>query len=167
MFESKNDKEALKTAMDEYVRDHAPVSCDDLVRAMEEQGFHCYQNMARKYLKDIGFSARKVNGRWLWDAYEDDQDDQDEQNEETQTEPKQSQNDRKAQERQETNERMTQERDALWDAVQKSVSLKNEIKSAQERLLMEIAGLIQATYGQSPVASVPSPRESETKSEVD
>ena len=164
MFESKNDKEALKTAMDEYVRDHAPVSCDDLVRAMEEQGFHCYLNMARKYLKDSGFSARKISGRWLWDTYEDDQDDQ---SEETQTKPTKSQNDRKAQERQETNERMTQERDALWDAVQKSVSLKNEIKSAQERLLMEIAGLIQATYGQSPVASVPSPRESETKSEAD
>lgn len=161
MFTSKDDKEALTTAMDEYVRDHAPVSCDELVRAMEDQGFHCYPNMARKYLKDSGFSARKVNGRWLWGAYED------EHSEETQTKLVHSQNYRKAQERQETNERMTQERDALWDAVQKSVSLKNEIKSAQERLLMEIAGLIQATYGQSPLESVPSPRESETKSESD
>lgn len=167
MFTSKNDKDALTTAMDEYVRDHAPVSCDDLVRAMEEQGFHCYPNMARKYLKDSGLSARKVNGRWFWDTYEDDQDDQSEESEDAQTKPTKSQNERKAQERQETNERMTQERDALWDAVQKSVSLKNEIKTAQERLLMEIAGLIQATYGQSPAASVPSPRESETKSEAD
>lgn len=40
MFKSRNDKEALSSAMDEYIRDHAPVSCDDLVRAMEEQGFH-------------------------------------------------------------------------------------------------------------------------------
>ena len=47
MFESRNDKEALSSAMDEYIRDHAPLSCDDLVRAMEEQGFHCYPNMAR------------------------------------------------------------------------------------------------------------------------
>ena len=104
---------------------------------------------------------KNVGGRWLWGTWEDDQ------SEDTQTKPKQSQYDRKAQEHQETNERMTQERDALWDAVQKSVSLKNEIKSAQERLLMEIAGLIQATYGQSPVVAVPSPRESETKSESD
>ena len=164
MFKSKNDKEALTTAMNEYIRDHAPVSCDDLVRAMRSRGLPCHPNTVRSYLRESGLHVRNVGGRWLWGVWNDEQN---EQNESPKIESDRPQNDRKAQERQETNERMTQERDALWDAVQKSVSLKNEIKSAQERLLMEIAGLIQATYGQSPVASVPSPRESETKSELD
>ena len=144
MFKSKDDQEAFTSAMDAYIRDHAPISCDDLVRAMKEQGYDCSPRMVRPHLRESGLHVKNVGGRWLWGTWEDDQ------NEDTQTKPKQSQNDRKAQERQETNERMTQERDALWDAVQKSVSLKNEIKSAQERLLMEIAGLIQATYGQLP-----------------
>lgn len=162
MCKEENYRENLRAAMDEYIRDHAPVSCDDLVRAMRDKGIHCHPNTVRPYLREIGLHVRNVGGRWLWGTW-----DGEEQSEGGQIEPKRSPNEQRAQERQETNERMTQERDALWDAVQKSVSLKNEIKSAQERLLMEIAGLIQATYGQSPVASVPSPRESETKSEAD
>ena len=162
-----NNRENFRKEMDEYVRDHAPVSCDDLVRAMRSRGLPCHPNTVRSYLRESGLHVRNVGGRWLWGVWNDEQDEQSESPKIEPNRPQNERNDRKAQERQETNERMTQERDALWDAVQKSVSLKNEIKSAQERLLMEIAGLIQATYGQSPVASVPSPRESETKSEVD
>ena len=162
-----NNRENFRKEMDEYVRDHAPVSCDDLVRAMRSRGLPCHPNTVRSYLRESGLHVRNVGGRWLWGVWNDEQNEQSESPKIEPNRPQNEQNDRKAQERQETNERMTQERDALWDAVQKSVSLKNEIKSAQERLLMEIAGLIQATYGQSPVASVPSPRESETKSEAD
>ena len=162
MFTSKNDQKALTAAMDEYVRDHMPVSCDDLVRAMREQGFHCYPNMCRQYLKSRGFQAKNVNRRWLWGHW-------DGQGENTQIEcsaPKEvSPTDAwNAQNRNETNDRMTKERDALLDAVRKSVELRKEIKSAQERLLVEIADLIHSTYAQTPVASK---REPETKSEAD
>ena len=165
MFESRNDKEALSSAMDEYIRDHAPISCDDLVRAMEEQGFHCYPNMCRQYLKSRGFQVRNVSRRWLWGHWES-------QGGNTQIEcsaPKDvgTSNSTDAlgvQNRNETNDRMTKERDALLDAVRKSVELRKEIKSAQERLLVEIADLIHSTYAQTPVASK---REPETQSEAD
>ena len=166
MSEDNNNRENFRKEMDAYIRDHAPVSCDDLVRAMRSRGLPCHPNTVRSYLRESGLHARNVGDRWLWGVW-DDQNEQNEQNESPKIESDRPQNDQKVQERQETNERMTQERDALWDAVQKSVTLKNEIKSAQERLLMEIADLIQATYGQNPSASVPSPRESETKSEAD
>ena len=165
MFKSKNDQKALTAAMDEYVRDHMPVSCYDLMRAMREKGFHCYPNIGRQYLKLRGFQVRNVNGHWLWGHW-------DEQGENTQSEcsaPKDvgtsnSTDALNAKERNETNERMTKERDALLDAVRRSVELRKEIKSAQERLLVEIADLIQSTYAQTPVASK---REPETKSEAD
>ena len=165
MFKSKNDQKALAAAMDEYVRVHVPVSCDDLVRAMEEQGFHCYPNMCRQYLKSRGLQVKSVSGRWLWGHW-------DEQGENTQIEcsaPKDvgtsnSTDAQNAQNRNETNDRMTKERDALLDAVRKSVELRKEIKSAQERLLVEIADLIHSTYARTPVASK---REPETQSEAD
>lgn len=165
MFKGRNDKEALSSAMDEYVRDHAPLSCDDLVRAMEEQGFHCYPNMCRHYLKSRGLQTRNVGRRWLWGHW-------DEQSENTQIEcsaPKDvgtpnSTDALDVKNRNETNDRMTKERDALLDAVRRSVELRKEIKSAQERLLVEIADLIHSTYAQTPVASQ---REPETQSEAD
>ena len=162
MFKSKNDQEALTAAMDEYVRDHMPVSCYDLMRAMREKGFHCYPNIGRQYLKLRGFQVRNVNGHWLWGHW-------DEQGGNTQIEcsaPKDehSTDALDAQNRNETNDRMTKERDALLDAVRKSVELRKEIKSAQERLLVEIADIIHSTYAQTPVASQ---REPETKSEAD
>ena len=165
MFKSKNDQEALTAAMDEYIRDHAPVSCDDLMSAMEEQGFHCYPNMGRRYLKSRGLQVKNINGHWLWGHW-------DEQGENTQIEcsaspavgTEHSADAWNAKERQGTNDRMTKERDALLDAVRRSVELRKEIKSAQERLLVEIADLIHSTYGQTPVASQ---REPETQSEAD
>lgn len=162
MFKSKNDQEALTAAMDEYVRDHMPVSCDDLMRTMEEQGFHCYPNMGRRYLKSRGLQVKNVNGHWLWGHWN-------EQGGNTRIEcsaPKDehSTDASDVQNRNETNDRMTKERDALLDAVRKSVELRKEIKSAQERLLVEIAGLIQSTYAQTPVSSK---REPETQSEAD
>ena len=167
MSEDNNNRENFRKEMDAYIRDHAPVSCDDLVRAMRSRGLPCHPNTVRSYLRESGLHARNVGDRWLWGVWDDEQNEQNESPKIESDRPQNERNDQKVQERQETNERMTQERDALWDAVQKSVTLKNEIKSAQERLLMEIADLIHSTYGQNPSASVPSPRESETKSEAD
>ena len=164
MSESNNNRENFREEMDAYIRDHAPVSCDDLVRAMRSRGLPCHPNTVRSYLRESGLHARNVGDRWLWGVWDDEQNEQNESPKIESDRPQNGRNDQKVQERQETNERMTQERDALWDAVQKSVTLKNEIKSAQERLLMEIADLIHSTYGQNPSAS---PRESETKSEAD
>lgn len=156
MFRSRNDKEALSSAMDEYIRDHAPVSCDDLVRAMEEQGFHCYPNMARKYLKDSGLSTRNVGRRWLWGMWDDvdedvdheesdeqeDVDDDDDDDDDERPDPKSLKRAEKE------NKRLQSENNQLMVAMLKTTQLKKSIKAMQEKLLVELADLIHATYGE-------------------
>ena len=149
MFKSRNDKEALSSAMDEYIRDHVPVSCDDLVRAMEEQGFHCYPNMARKYLKDSGLRTRNVGGRWLWGIWdeeserEDEDDDVDHEDEDDERPDPESIKRAKAE-----NKRLQSENNQLMVAMLKTTQLKKSIKTMQEKLLVELADLIHATYGE-------------------
>ena len=155
MFKSRNDKEALSSAMDEYIRDHAPVSCDDLVRAMEEQGFHCYPNMARKYLKDSGLSTRNVGGRWLWGMWDDEESEnhEDEQEEVDVDDNEEVDDDERPDpeslKRAETeNKRLQSENNQLMVAMLKTTKLKKSIKAMQEKLLVELADLIHATYGE-------------------
>ena len=151
MFKSRNDKEALSSAMDEYIRDHAPVSCDDLVRAMEEQGFHCYPNMARKYLKDSGLKTRNVSGRWLWGMWDDVDDDVDHEDEDVDVDDDEDDErpDPESLKRAETeNKRLQSENNQLMVAMLKTTQLKKSIKAMQEKLLVELADLIHATYGE-------------------
>ena len=150
MFKSRNDKEALSSAMDEYIRDHAPLSCDDLVRAMEEQGFHCYPNMARKYLKDSGLSTRNVGRRWLWGMWDevDDVDDADEYEQEEVDEDDERPDPESIKRVEAENSRLQAENNRLMVAMLKTTQLKKSIKAMQEKLLVELADLIHATYGE-------------------
>ena len=150
MFKSRNDKEALSSAMDEYIRDHAPLSCDDLVRAMEEQGFHCYPNMARKYLKDSGLSTRNVGRRWLWGMWDevDDVDDADEYEQEEVDEDDERPDPESIKRVEAENSRLQAENNQLMVAMLKTTQLKKSIKAMQEKLLVELADLIHATYGE-------------------
>ena len=152
MFERRNDKEALSSAMDEYIRDHAPVSCDDLVRAMEEQGFHCYPNMARKYLKDSGLSTRNVGGRWLWGMWDEESENHEEEQEELDDEDEDDDDERPDPESikraEKENKRLQSENNQLMVAMLKTTQLKKSIKAMQEKLLVELADLIHATYGE-------------------
>ena len=180
MFESRNDRAALSSAMDEYIRDHAPLSCDDLVRAMEEQGFHCYPNMARNYLKESGLRTRNVGRRWLWGMWDDESeretsrspsirtikeslivesacssssnheyeqeevDDVEDDDEDDDERP-----DPKSLKRAEAeNKRLQSENNQLMVAMLKTTQLKKSIKAMQEKLLVELADLIHATYGE-------------------
>ena len=148
MFKSRNDRAALSSAMDDYIRDHTPVSCDDLVRAMEERGFHCYPNMARTYLKDSGFRTRNVGGRWLWGMW----DDQSEQNgdvDDDEDDDEDQRPDHESIKRVEAeNSRLQAENNRLMVAMLKTTQLKKSIKAMQEKLLVELADLIHATYGE-------------------
>lgn len=150
MFESRNDKEALYSAMDEYIRDHAPLSCDDLVRAMEEQGFHCYPNMARNYLKESGLSTRNVGRRWLWGVWdEEESDDHDVDEEEQEDVDDDERPDPESIKRAKAeNKRLQSENNQLMVAMLKTTQLKKSIKAMQEKLLVELADLIHATYGE-------------------
>lgn len=157
MFKSRTDKEDLSSAMDDYIRDYAPVSCDDLVRAMEEQGFHCYPNMARKYLKDSGLKTRNVGGRWLWgvwdeesENHEDEQEDVDDEDiDEEEANDEDERPDPKSIKRVEKeNARLHKENRQLMVAMLKTMKLKKSIQAMQEKLLVELADLIHATYGE-------------------
>ena len=150
MFESRNDKEALSSAMDEYIRDHAPLSCDDLVRAMEEQGFHCYPNMARKYLKDSGLRTRNVGRRWLWGMWDDKEyDDQEVEDDDVDDDEDDERPDPESIKRAKAeNKRLQSENNQLMVAMLKTTQLKKSIKAMQEKLLVELADLIHATYGE-------------------
>ena len=150
MFESRNDKEALSSAMDEYIRDHTPLSCDDLVRAMEEQGFHCYPNMARKYLKESGLRTRNVGRRWLWGMWDEESENhEDEQEEVDDDEDDDERPDPNSIKRAEDeNKRLQSENNQLMVAMLKTTQLKKSIKAMQEKLLVELADLIHATYGE-------------------
>ena len=153
MFKSRNDKEALSSAMDEYIRDHAPVSCDDLVRAMEEQGFHCYPNMARKYLKDSGLRTRNVGRRWLWGMWDDVDDDVDHEDDEEVDDDDDDDDDERPNPESlkravAENKRLQSENNQLMVAMLKTTQLKKSIKVMQEKLLVELADLIHATYGE-------------------
>lgn len=155
MFKSRNDKEALSSAMDEYIRDHAPISCDDLVRAMEEQGFHCYPNMARKYLKDSGLMTRNVGRRWLWGMWDDVDDDVDHEDEEVDVDEVDDEDEdderpdpESIKRAEKENKRLQSENNQLMVAMLKTTQLKKSIKTMQEKLLVELADLIHATYGE-------------------
>ena len=156
MFERRNDKEALFSAMDEYIRDHTPLSCDDLVRAMEERGFHCYPNMARKYLKDSGLRTRNVGGRWLWGMWDDESENHEDEQEEVDVDDEEVDDD-EDDERHDPesikravaeNKRLQSENNQLMVAMLKTTQLKKSIKAMQEKLLVELADLIHATYGE-------------------
>ena len=151
MFKSRNDKEALSSAMDEYIRDHAPLSCDDLVRAMEEQGFHCYPNMARTYLKDSGLRTRNVGRRWLWGMW--DEESENHEDEEVDDEDVDDDDDERPdpesiKKAEAENKRLQSENNQLMVAMLKTTQLKKSIKAMQEKLLVELADLIHATYGE-------------------
>ena len=156
MFESRNDKEALSSAMDEYIRDHAPLSCDDLVRAMEEQGFHCYPNMARNYLKESGLQTRNVGRRWLWGIWDEESEnheyEQEEVDDDDDAEVDDDDDERPDPESlkraEKENKRLQSENNQLMVAMLKTTQLKKSIKAMQEKLLVELADLIHATYGE-------------------
>lgn len=149
MFTSKIDKEALSSAMDEYIRDHAPLSCDDLVRAMEEQGFHCYPNMARKYLKESGLQTRNVGKRWLWGMWDEEPEDHEDEQEEVDDDDDDERPDHEPLKKAKAeNKRLQSENNQLMVAMLKTTQLKKSIKAMQEKLLVELADLIHATYGE-------------------
>ena len=151
MFKSRNDKEALSSAMDEYIRDHAPLSCDDLVRAMEEQGFHCYPNMARNYLKESGLRTRNVGRRWLWGMWDDEESDDhdvDEDQDVDEDDEDERPNPESIKRAEAENKRLQSENNQLMVAMLKTTQLKKSIKAMQEKLLVELADLIHATYGE-------------------
>ena len=133
--------------VDEYIRDHSPVSLEELVQAMQELGHDCTPRMVRPHLKERGLTVKSINGRWFWGMWDDENadedpeaDDDDDDDERPVSEPL-----KKAEAE---NARLQSENNKLIVALLKTTKLKKSIRAMQEKLLVELADLILATYGE-------------------
>ncbi len=154
MFRSKIENRSKFLAdVDEYIRDHSPVSLEDLIQSMQELGYDCTPRMVRPILKESGLTIKNIHGRWFWGMWdeesdeqevdEDDDEDDDDDDDEDDERP-----DPKSIKRAEAeNKRLQSENNQLMVAMLKTTQLKKSIKAMQEKLLVELADLIHATYG--------------------
>ena len=161
MFRSKIENRSKFLAdVDEYIRDHSQVSLEDLIQAMQELGHYCTPRMMRPILKESGLTVKSVNGRWFWGVWDDEEvdkeelvptngDDEDEQDVDDEVDEDDDERpDPKSLKRAESeNKRLQSENNQLMVAMLKTTQLKKSIKAMQEKLLVELADLIHATYG--------------------
>ena len=157
MFRSKIENRSKFLAdVDEYIRDHSLVSLEELIQSMQELGYYCTPRMMRPILKESGLTVKSVNGRWFWGVWDDEEVDEDEQEVDEQEVDEQEVDDDDEErpdpesiKRAETeNKRLQSENNQLMVAMLKTTQLKKSIKAMQEKLLVELADLIHATYGE-------------------
>ena len=148
MFRSKiENRHKFISDVDAYISNHSMVSLEDLIQAMQELGYDCTPRMVRPLLKESGLTVKSVNGRWFWGMWDEESDEQedvdvddDEDDERPDPEPL-----KKAVAE---NKRLQSENNQLMVAMLKTTQLKKSIKAMQEKLLVELADLIHATYGE-------------------
>ena len=159
MFRSKIENRSKFLAdVDAYIMEHEQVSLEELIQAMQELGYSCTPRMVRPILKESGLTVKSVNGRWFWSVWDDESDEQevdeevdddevdddDEADDDDEERP-----DPESIKRAETeNKRLQSENNQLMVAMLKTTQLKKSIKAMQEKLLVELADLIHATYGE-------------------
>ena len=159
MFRSKIENRSKFLAdVDEYIRDHSQVSLEDLIQSMQELGYYCTPRMMRPILKESGLTVKSVNGRWFWSVWDDEEVDKeelvptngdDEDDQEVDDDDDEERPDPESIKRAETeNKRLQSENNQLMVAMLKTTQLKKSIKAMQEKLLVELADLIHATYGE-------------------
>ena len=160
MFRSKIENRSKFLAdVDAYIMDHEKVSLEDLIQSMQELGHFCTPRMVRPILKESGLTVKSVHGRWFWGVWDEesdeqdvdevDDDDEDDADDEVDDEVDDERPDPKSLKRAELeNKRLQSENNQLMVAMLKTTQLKKSIKAMQEKLLVELADLIHATYGE-------------------
>ena len=160
MFRSKIENRSKFLAdVDAYIMEHEQVSLEELIQAMQELGYYCTPRMVRPILKESGLTVKSVNGRWFWSVWDDEESDDHEVDEEVDDEQDvddevdddedEERPDSKSLKRAESeNKRLQSENNQLMVAMLKTTQLKKSIKAMQEKLLVELADLIHATYGE-------------------
>ena len=165
MFRSKIENRSKFLAdVDAYIMEHEQVSLEDLIQSMQELGYYCTPRMVRPILKESGLTVKSVNGRWFWSVWDDESDeqevDEDEQevdDHEDEVDDAEDEDDDDDDERpdpkslkraEKENKRLQSENNQLMVAMLKTTQLKKSIKAMQEKLLVELADLIHATYGE-------------------
>ena len=162
MFRSKIENRSKFLAdVDAYIMDHEQVSLEELIQAMQELGYYCTPRMVRPILKESGLTVKSVNGRWFWGVWDDEESDEQEVDEDDDVDDEvddeqdvdddddDERPDPKSLKRAESeNKRLQSENNQLMVAMLKTTQLKKSIKAMQEKLLVELADLIHATYGE-------------------
>ena len=154
MFRSKIENRSKFLAdVDAYIMEHEQVSLEDLIQSMQELGYYCTPRMVRPILKESGLTVKSVNGRWFWGVWDDEESDDQEVDEvddaEDDDDDDEERPDPKSLKRAESeNKRLQSENNQLMVAMLKTTQLKKSIKAMQEKLLVELADLIHATYGE-------------------
>ena len=164
MFRSKIENRSKFLAdVDAYIMEHEQVSLEDLIQSMQELGYYCTPRMVRPILKESGLTVKSVNGRWFWGVWDDEEsdeqevDDVDEVDDEQDVDDEVDDDEDEADERpdpksikrvESENKRLQSENNQLMVAMLKTTQLKKSIKAMQEKLLVELADLIHATYGE-------------------
>ena len=154
MFRSKIENRSKFLAdVDAYIMEHEQVSLEELIQAMQELGYYCTPRMMRPILKESGLTVKSVNGRWFWGVWDDESDeqevDEDDQEVDDDDDEADERPDPESIKRAETeNKRLQSENNQLMVAMLKTTQLKKSIKAMQEKLLVELADLIHATYGE-------------------
>ena len=160
MFRSKIENRSKFLAdVDAYIMEHSRVSLEDLIQSMQELGYYCTPRMVRPILKESGLTVKSVNGRWFWGVWDDEESDEQEVDEDDEVDDEQDVDeddevdderpDPKSIKRVESeNKRLQSENNQLMVAMLKTTQLKKSIKAMQEKLLVELADLIHATYGE-------------------
>ena len=147
MFRSKIENRSKFLAdVDDYIRDHSPVSLEDLIQSMQELGHDCTPRMVRPILKERGLTVKSIDGHWFWGSWDDEQDvDEDQEADEDDDDERPVPEPLKKAEAE--NARLQEENRQLIVALLKTTKLKKSIRAMQEKLLVELADLILATYG--------------------
>ena len=138
-------RDQLLADVDAYIRDHEQVSLEELVQSMQELGHDCTPRMVRPLLKERGLKVKSVNGRWFWGMWDDEDEDYDEAVDDDEEERPVPEPLKKAEAE---NKRLQSENNQLIVALLKTTKLKKSIRAMQEKLLVELADLILATYGE-------------------
>ena len=159
MFRSKIENRSKFLAdVDAYIMEHEQVSLEDLIQSMQELGYYCTPRMVRPILKESGLTVKSVNGRWFWSVWDDEEsddhevdeevDDQDVDDDEDGAEDDERPDPESIKRAETENKRLQSENNQLMVAMLKTTQLKKSIKAMQEKLLVELADLIHATYGE-------------------
>ena len=158
MFRSKIENRSKFLAdVDAYIMEHEQVSLEDLIQSMQELGYYCTPRMMRPILKESGLTVKSVNGRWFWGVWDDEESDEQEVDDVDEVDDEQDVDDDDDDERPDPesikraeteNKRLQSENNQLMVAMLKTTQLKKSIKAMQEKLLVELADLIHATYGE-------------------
>ena len=160
MFRSKIENRSKFLAdVDAYIMEHEQVSLEDLIQSMQELGYYCTPRMMRPILKESGLTVKSVNGRWFWSVWDDEEvdkeeivptngDDEDDDEVDDDDEADERPDPESIKRAETENKRLQSENNQLMVAMLKTTQLKKSIKAMQEKLLVELADLIHATYGE-------------------